>query len=112
MAKHSTEYDRILNSGPWTVTDNSGSITGHGWRLSATGQGFEVFGDHQLQTAEDECVLRNGVSPTTLRMFTPTEQDRIMRLSVERVRDDYKPGGRLSLDTKSDYEATDQEPPQ
>lgn len=48
--------------GPYKVTDNSGSFTGRGWRLSGRG-GFEVFPDHhemlanQIATAKNEADL-------------------------------------------------------
>lgn len=54
-----TERDLWLKAGPWLVTDNSGSFTGRGWRLSAQGLGFEVYPDSQLRECENECVRRN-----------------------------------------------------
>lgn len=53
-----TEHERLLKAGPWFVSDNSGSFTGPGWRLSGPGR-FEVFADHQLRAAKDEAVKRN-----------------------------------------------------
>lgn len=56
--RSATEGNRMLQDGPWFVSDDSGSFTGRGWRLSGPG-GFEVFRDDQRQLAEDEAVRRN-----------------------------------------------------
>ena len=48
----------MTDSPAYIVTDNSGSMTGRGWRISGMG-GFEVVGDHEEAIAHRLCVAKN-----------------------------------------------------
>lgn len=43
-----------MPDGPYKVTDNSGSFTGRGWRLSGP-TGFDVYADREEQRAHYDC---------------------------------------------------------
>lgn len=48
-----------MSDGPYTVTDNSGSFTGRGWRVGGP-DGFSVLHDHQQRLAEEYCREKNS----------------------------------------------------